>query len=245
MEEKKDKIIVAYWEIRGLGAPLRMICEYANAPYEAVTYPLKGSPGNWDNSSWMDFKPTLKAKNPLINLPYVIDGNHIVTQSNACFYYLGRKFNLNGKNEEEHIKNDQCLMQVVDMRNEAVYLFYSSPEEYSKKIDKYVDSDITKNYTKFEEWLAYNKTAYLVHNDGPATADFHLWEMLDQHEALAKSINRPNLFLGIGHESEPTKYPLLREYYKRFRALSSLQNYFSGHLYALPPNNKQAAFGSK
>jgi hypothetical protein len=29
---------VAYWSIRGLGAPLRMMCEHADAVYEAVNY---------------------------------------------------------------------------------------------------------------------------------------------------------------------------------------------------------------
>ena len=30
----QGKLIVGYWSIRGLGAPLRMMCEYAGADYE-------------------------------------------------------------------------------------------------------------------------------------------------------------------------------------------------------------------
>ena len=41
----------------------------------------------------------LKQLNPLINLPYLIDGDVIVSQSNACFTYLGRKFDMLGKYE--------------------------------------------------------------------------------------------------------------------------------------------------
>lgn len=32
--EPQGKLIVGYWSIRGLGAPLRMMCEYAGADYE-------------------------------------------------------------------------------------------------------------------------------------------------------------------------------------------------------------------
>ena len=30
------KIVVGYWSIRGLGAPLRMMCEYAGVDYEGA-----------------------------------------------------------------------------------------------------------------------------------------------------------------------------------------------------------------
>lgn len=33
------KLTVAYWSIRGLGAPLRMMCEYAGADYEVSCSP--------------------------------------------------------------------------------------------------------------------------------------------------------------------------------------------------------------
>jgi len=29
---------IGYWDIRGLGAPLRMMCEHANVCYESVNY---------------------------------------------------------------------------------------------------------------------------------------------------------------------------------------------------------------
>ena len=44
-----------------------------------------------------------------MNLPYLIDGDNVVAQTNAILSYLGRKYNLNGKTETEIIKNDQVL----------------------------------------------------------------------------------------------------------------------------------------
>ena len=80
--------------------------------------------------------------NPLINLPYIIDGevccesfaqnsldlHHfycdfppfklqlVVTQSNACLKYLGRKFDLLGSNDAELTLIEQCIFQVCDLQ---------------------------------------------------------------------------------------------------------------------------------
>ena len=42
----QGKLIVGYWSIRGLGAPLRLMCEYAGADYEVSSrrQPLPRAP---------------------------------------------------------------------------------------------------------------------------------------------------------------------------------------------------------
>ena len=40
-------------------------------------------------------------QNALMNLPFVVDGDVVVTQSNAVLMYMGRKFGLVGTNEKE------------------------------------------------------------------------------------------------------------------------------------------------
>ena len=61
-----------------------------------------------------DAKHALKAKNSLMNLPYVMDGDVVVTQSQACLQYLARKLGLygvgtvvelQGKNLDEHMSD--------------------------------------------------------------------------------------------------------------------------------------------
>ena len=44
-------------------------------------------------------KPVLKQKNSLINLPYLIDGDLVVTQSNSVLLYLGKKL---GIDKDDH-----------------------------------------------------------------------------------------------------------------------------------------------
>ena len=120
-EEKEPPLQIGYWKIRGLAAALRMTCTYAGAEYESVEYVSKPKEGGgYDTSEWHAQKRELATKNALINLPYVLDGETLVTQSNACLYYLGRKFRLAGVTALEQMRVDEALCQVMDLRNETV-----------------------------------------------------------------------------------------------------------------------------
>merc|ERR1711941_9068 len=174
-----SKLVVAYWSIRGLAAPLRMMCHHANVEFEDTQYPLGGEPGNWDASAWFGVKPALKEKNALMNLPYVIDGDTVVTQSNACLSYLGRKFGIT----QDVTKMEQVLAQVMDLRNDAVEVFYRNWDSHENHCSK----NVPTHYGKLNGWLEQQGTAYVA-GDEPSPADFHLWEMIDQHEALARAL---------------------------------------------------------
>jgi hypothetical protein len=50
-------------------------------------------------------KPELAKKNPCINLPYLIDGDRVVTQSNSILLHLGRKLGID--KDEYFIHNHQ------------------------------------------------------------------------------------------------------------------------------------------
>ena len=47
-----------------------------------------------------------------MNLPYVLDGERVVSQSNACLIYLGEKFGMMGSDEDERIAVHQLLCEV-------------------------------------------------------------------------------------------------------------------------------------
>lgn len=113
MSDFSTPITVGYWSIKGLGAPLRMMVLYAGCPLNAVNYDLRPKDGGgWDGSAWFDIKPDLKAVNPLINLPYVQDGDVLVSQTNACLSYLGRRLGMWGNNPAEEIECEQLLCEV-------------------------------------------------------------------------------------------------------------------------------------
>mmetsp|Transcript_39686 Transcript_39686/g.62757 ORF Transcript_39686/g.62757 Transcript_39686/m.62757 type:complete len:234 (-) Transcript_39686:111-812(-) len=231
----EGKIVIGYWKIRGLAAPLRMVMVHAGVEFENKMYVVTGEPGNWDTSSWFkEDKPGLVEKNALMNLPYIIDGDIVVTQSNACFTYLGRKYNLNGKTEVEVAKNEQCLCQIMDLRNEAVGLFYSPQKVFDEKVEGYLDGTAKRHLQKFENWLAQQKTDFLAGAE-PTVSDFHLYEMLLQHRDLAKAHNKDILSQGL---------PTLVAYFKRMAALPSIQKYHTEGYDKIPINNLMASFGN-
>ena len=63
--------------------------------------------------------------------------------------------------------------------------------------------------------------------------DFHVFEMIDQHELMCSRAGVSSPLLG---------FPPLQSFYSRFKALPQLQAYFASPAYQLPLNNKMANF---
>ena len=224
---------VGYWSIRGLAAPLRMMCEYAAVDYNPKTYELQAQEGGgWDASAWFGVKPALVVRNALMNLPYVIDGDVVVSQTNACFAYLGRKLGLYGANDLETLKCEQVLCEVMDLRNNAVKFFYSSGDDLAARVEAHAKSAAT-SFGKLETWLRQQSTPFFA-GATPTAADFHAFEMIDQHLVT-------EVLVVPGADNE---FPLLAAFHTRFRALPQLQGYFDGPLSKLPLNNKMACIGA-
>jgi hypothetical protein len=90
-----------------------MMVMYSGRPLNCICYDYGiAKDGTFEGHSWFSVKDQLKAINPLINLPYVIDGKMIITQSNACLLHLGRKLLMMGKNEEEQSCCEQLICEV-------------------------------------------------------------------------------------------------------------------------------------
>jgi len=213
-----EKLVLGYWKIRGLAAPARMMLMYANVDYEDVAYaPSQKEDGSWDMSCWFaDAKEGLKKKNALINMPYIEDQGKVVTQSNAVLLYIGRKTGLNGKTDDEVCKNEQVMFQCTDLRNSVVELAY--PPRDQDKLDAHFEKNLTTHYGKFENWLVAHSGSAFLSADRPLSADFHVFEMIDQHELWAAH---------EGKKSPLDTYPNLASYYKRFQGLENMKSYFA------------------
>lgn len=231
-DSKECKLEVGYWKIRGLAGALRMICEYKGVTYKNKMYAVNGTAGKWDFSEWSSAKPALQAANPLMNLPYLVDGDVVVSQSNACLTYLGRKFQLNGKTETEVTRCEQMACQIMDLRNDTVKLFYD-PSAF-KGADTWITAGLGVHLAKLNNFMEKNGTAFAA-SDEPTVADFHMFEIIDHNCELAA-------FLG---KADPlASYPKLTAFFKAFKALKQLDGYFKSENYNLPINNTMATFGS-
>eukprot|EP00455_Lapot_gusevi_P028499 TRINITY_DN3043_c0_g3_i1.p1 TRINITY_DN3043_c0_g3~~TRINITY_DN3043_c0_g3_i1.p1 ORF type:complete len:303 (-),score=103.71 TRINITY_DN3043_c0_g3_i1:132-938(-) len=243
--ESPQSLTVGYWSIRGLAAPLRMMVMYRGVTLNAENYDCveNETKNGFDHSSWFSVKPQLKAKNPLINLPYVIDGDVVVTQSNACFAYLGRKLGLMGKDLLELTECEQLLCEIMDLRNHIIPFVYGPVQGdelqwfagVSRKggsLDK-LNLWLERKYAA--QTVAEDVNVFFVGDDATAP-DFHIWEILDQLRLMASFYNAQD---PLAH------FPMLAAFHASFAKLPNNQRYFASKLAKLPCNNMMAGrFGA-
>mmetsp|Transcript_4682 Transcript_4682/g.7969 ORF Transcript_4682/g.7969 Transcript_4682/m.7969 type:complete len:223 (-) Transcript_4682:30-698(-) len=94
------KLVIGYWKIRGLCANIRFQLAYSGVEYEMVEYDQGGAP-DFSREDWLSKKFTLGLDFP--NLPYLIDGDFKMTESQAIHKYLAEKYKpeLLGKDTEQ------------------------------------------------------------------------------------------------------------------------------------------------
>lgn len=239
-----NAITVGYWSIRGLGAPLRMLVMYTGAPLNAVNHDLtEKSEGGWSAKWFTDYKPDLKAKNPLVNLPYIIDGDIIISQTIACFSYLGRKYGVWGSTLQSQIQCEQLLCEIQDLRDKMVHFVYGPHDTAVENATALIQGVTGSNgiLQKLELVLAnevekHGYSGKFLVEDKATAPDFHLWEMLDQYCGLAAYLSLPPPL---------ESFPRLAYFHAQFQLLEANKKYISSKLHQLLPyNNKMACFGA-
>jgi len=188
--------VLAYWPIRGLAQPIRLLLNYCGEEFEDKRFEI-GAAGE----SWFSIKHNLGLDFP--NLPYFIDGDIKVTQSNAILRYIARKHNLCGETEPEKVAVDVVMEQIMDLRNGLVKMCYDpkgDKDGYVKGLPAKLE--VFSKYLGGKTWMTGDKIAF---------PDFAMYEMLDQHRIL---------FPGSLDE-----YKNLLEYVDRFEELPAIKTY--------------------
>jgi glutathione S-transferase len=78
---ENHKVIVCYWPVTNLAQAIRYLLAILHINFEDRIYA--------DPTQWAKDKETLGAKFP--NLPYLIDGATVLTESTAILRYLAKK----------------------------------------------------------------------------------------------------------------------------------------------------------
>jgi len=213
--------VLAYWDIRGLAEPARLLLEYTGTKFEDKHYVCGPAP-DFDKSCWFDIKSTLGFH--FANLPYFIDGDIKVTQSNAIMRYIGRKNDLCGKTETERVRVDIMENQLMDFRNGWVRLCYAT---FDTQKDAYLKS-LDATIKQFADFLGTNKW---LAGENLTFPDFIFFELLDQHLLLVGDLLKD-------HKN-------LQDYMQHFKDLEPIKAYWASDRYKkLPINNKMAKFGA-
>jgi len=216
--------VLGYHKIRGLAAPLRMMFYFKQKSFvnKAYAEDLK--------TAWFaGDKPTLKEKNSLINLPYLIDGETVVTQSNSCLVYLGQKLGID--TPEHAVKNHQAIDQIMDLRNDLMKIVYPGGKCASKQAfpEAFSAHVAQAHFAKLEGFVS----GPFICGAEPQSADFHLFEMLDQHMIIIQDIKC---------DYDMSQFPRLLALHAAMKALPTLAPYFASDMYAYAHNNAMFTF---
>jgi len=158
------------------------------------------------------------------NLPYLVDGDLKLTQTNAILRYLGAKYNLLGENTKVQAHSDMMLEEAMDMRNALVRTVYNPG--YENLVDEYFNQ-VNIKFKRYEAFLGSKD--WFAGGEQPTICDFHVYELLDQHTLM-----RPGCL---------KDYPKLCNFLERFATLPKIKAYLeSDKCIKRPCNNKHAAW---
>jgi len=213
--------VLAYWDLRGLAQPVRLLLNYVGEEFEDKKYECGEAP-EYSRECWMKEKHTFGLAFP--NLPFYIDGDIKITQSNAILRYIGRKYNLCGKSDQEKVMVDMMLDTAMDFRNGLVRLVYNPN---FKTIKTAYLKELPAKLAAFDKFVKDKK---FFAGDEITVVDFHMYELLDQHRLMEP-----------GCLKDCTN---LSAFMDRFEALSEIKKYMeSDRFMKWPLNNKMAQFG--
>jgi len=162
------KPVLGYWAIRGLAQPIRLTLAYAGVDFEDKLYT--------DHDVWLNEKFNLGMDFP--NLPYFIDGDVKLSQSLAILRYIGRKYGLDGSNEQEKLAISLVEQQIMDLNTAIGRIAYDPnceklKEEYLKNLPAQLK--LVSQYLGSKAFVAGSNISY---------ADFWLYEYLKKVSTL-------------------------------------------------------------
>jgi len=217
-------MILGYWDIRGLAQPIRLLLEFTGAEWEDKLYAC-GPPPDYDKTCWFGVKESLGFDFP--NLPYLIDGDVKMTQTQAILRYIARKYGLVGNTDEEQIRVDMVQAEWADFMSQFTGMCYSP--DFAAKKDGYLTGVLPTKLKRLSDFLG--DRPYFA-GSNVTFVDFLMYEALDQHKMLEPTClqNSKNL---EGFVERIAKQEKIAAFLKSPKYI----NY--------PLNNKMASFGGK
>lgn len=248
--DEEPRFITAYWSIRGLGSPIRMMLNAAQVNHWVCLYDVvEDGPNGWSRESWFKDKKWIKEYNIFANLPFLIDcrNNVVLVHTNTILTYLGNELNMMaGPDPILKYRCQELLCETMDFRDTMTQFAYVQRFAEAKEDAEVLLQGKASMIMDKLEWYLEGKysgakdgdlsTVCHLMGDSFSPPDFPLWEMIDQYIDLCKHYGLPLV---------TEKRPFLGAFWKNFANLPENKPYMECRLKCgLPFNNTHARFGS-
>lgn len=224
---REGELLVAYWDIRGLGQPCRISLAYAGVPFTDFRISPGEYPSDDYKQTWMMKKPELKESLYFPNLPFLFDGREgksvALVQSRAILRYIGREFDLLGDNID---KFDMMLDEVSDLDAIVTRTSYGNVAGANDVITGQVKD-------KLDAIAAYLQTTPFLAGK-VSVADFKLYDTLSKIVLCEKEITKTKVV---------DSNAVVVNYMDRIASLPAISAYLASEKFLdRPLNNTHAQF---
>ena len=198
-----SKPTLGYWKIRGLASQIRYEMVFLGLDFAEHQYEQGDAP-DFDRSSWLNVKDTLGLQFP--NLPYFLDGNLKLTETNAIMKYIAAKYgpDLLGKDPAQIAKVEMVSNVVGDLKGAVTMPCYTSGDRAA----------ITANLMeKVKPIVAFLGDKSFLAGDNVTYVDFTFFELCD----LMNWLSEGRLFAEqeklAAYSGRMKELPKLKEFY--------------------------------
>lgn len=203
----ENTLTFGYWEFQGLAQPVRYLMEYYKVPYVDKIHQYRNKEEDW----YKAVKPTLKT--PFPNLPYLYDGDFLLTETLAIAQYVAGKTghpDLKGKNEIDEIRISEVFGVIDQVRGTIIDL--GTDPDFSKIRDSVISGKIIPQFEKLSKKLGDNEymIGYLTY------VDFFVYHYIQFLERMTPFVK---------------DYPNLQKYVERFDSHENIKTYKASERY--------------
>ena len=227
------KPTVVYWDICGLQQPIRLTLALAGVEWVDVRVDCGDPSTDEYKKLWMDFKPSLEPTLLFPNLPYLLDGEIAISQSNVILRYLGRKYGLMGEPASLHLV-DLVLDEMADFDKQVTARCYSD----KASLKPYCEKQLPSTLQKWARMLG--DKSFLTGMAGPSSdlltvADLKFYETIRKIKIIEQELlDGTGALAGV---------PSLLAFCDRVEAVPALKAYIASDAFlARPLNNAHAQF---
>mmetsp|Transcript_2796 Transcript_2796/g.6455 ORF Transcript_2796/g.6455 Transcript_2796/m.6455 type:complete len:224 (-) Transcript_2796:224-895(-) len=207
MAKVGGKPVIVYWPLRGRAEVMRLALSLANQDWieQTVDYAAMKS----DKEAF-----------PFGQAPAYKDGGLHILQSGTILRYIARKYDLEGKSDEELVINDMAMETVESLLGKYLTLIYQDQLSDAAK-ENFVKNHISKEnihgrnggaHIDYLEWFLRKSGKPFITGDRCCIGDLAIWQLVDNLMRILEADIRPHYPLLMSHRERIADIPSIRQY---------------------------------